>query len=175
MSIMGVRFIYFSGVREEITPELIEDGPSEVAGVGGPEPSVALGQLGQHLTGVSFLEIGDSVKSWPGQVDVPDDPDEREMFFYDHGIDPEATPEELEVALNDLRWGLSVVELKDQLRDALAAVPADDYRRVAEQWAAIEELRGLSVDEVLTVLGRLCSLARQAVGQKQHLYCWVML
>jgi hypothetical protein len=97
------------------------------------------------------------------------------MFFYDYGIDLDATPEELEEALREVRWGVFVGELNDQLRDALAAVPLDDHRRVAEQWAAIEELRGWSVEEVLAVLGDLCDLAREAVRHKQHLYCQVML
>ncbi|WP_433516075.1 hypothetical protein ACQP2T_11150 [Nonomuraea sp. CA-143628] len=62
---MGIRFAYFSGVREQITPELVER--SSPHAIGGPEPSVILGQLGEQLTGVSFLEIGEAVKTWRGR------------------------------------------------------------------------------------------------------------
>jgi hypothetical protein len=173
--IMGVRFEYFSGVREQITPKLVEDGPSQLDYVGGPDPSVALGLLGEQLTGVSFLEIGGSVKSWSRQVEVPGDPVEKDVFFYDHGLDPEATPEELEHALMELSWGVSIEELDDRMRDALAAVPHDGRRSVAGRWATIEELEGWSADEVLAVLVSLCTLARNAVEREHHLYCRTML
>jgi len=172
---MGVRFEYFSGVREQITPKLVEDGPYQLDYVGGPEPSVTLGRLGEQLTGLSFLEIGESVKSWSRQVEVPDDPVEKEVFFYDHGLDPEATPEELEHALMKLRWGVSIGELDDRMRDALAAVPHDGCRSVAGRWATIEELEGWPADDVLAVLVDLCALARNAVEREHHLYCRSML
>jgi hypothetical protein len=96
---MGVRFVYFSGVREQITPKLVEDGP----------------------------------------------------------------------------WGVSIGELNDRMRDALAAVPHDGCRSVAGRWATIEELAGWSADEVLAVLVDLCALARNAVEREHHLYCRSML
>ena len=172
---MGVRSEYFSGVREQITPELVEHGPSQLEYVGGPEPSVTLGWLGEQLTGVSFLEIGEAVKSWSRRLEVPDDPAEREVFFDEYALDPEAPSEELEQALMKLSWAVSIQELDDRMRDALATVPDDGYHSVAERWATIEELEGWSVDEALAVLMNLCALARNAVSRKHHLYCRSML
>ncbi|MFF5264901.1 hypothetical protein ACFY4C_38765 [Actinomadura viridis] len=172
---MGIRFCYFSCEQERITPGLVEDGPLALDFVGGPEPTVTLGQLGEQLTGISFLEVGKAVRSWHREINVPDDPVEKAAFFDEYGLDPQAPPDELELALLDLSWTVSVGQLDDRMRDALAAIPPDGRQAVAERWMTIEELDGLSSEAVQGALEGLCEVARHAVADGHHLYCWTML
>ncbi|GIG71329.1 hypothetical protein [Phytomonospora endophytica] len=63
---MGILTEYFTVDDDAVTPELIEHGPygllpeEDKLIAKGIDPVVMLGQLGEQLTGVDFLEIGGS-------------------------------------------------------------------------------------------------------------------
>lgn len=70
---MGVLTEYFTVADDRVTPEIIEHGPSGFVPddamllAKGIDPVVMLGQLGQQLTGVDFLEIGGSKRRGGGE------------------------------------------------------------------------------------------------------------
>src|SRR4051812_36377619 len=65
-----------------------------------------------------------------------------------------------------------VVTVTDALRDALAAVGEQGPRRVAEKWAATDELAGTTPEILAEALDQFALLARNAVERGHHLYCW---
>ena len=65
-----------------------------------------------------------------------------------------------------------VVTVTDTLRDSLGAAGAERLRQVAEPWAATEELAGAEPAMLVEVLEQFAALARRALEQGQHLYCW---
>lgn len=158
---MGVFTDYFVARREDITEELVTDGPdghvvaADLLRAKGADLPVMLGQLGEQLTGVSFLEIGEGAKHWSSHDGaVPSDPAEMAAFFEEQGP------------------GASVDELQDALRDAIAGIPPDDLLSVARKWATIDELAGTTAEEIAPFLEGLVALARRAVASDRHLYCW---
>lgn len=73
MSRMGVLTEYFTVAEDRLSREIITHGPSgcvpedDVLLAKGIDPVVMLGQLGQQLTGVDFLEIGQSQRCGGGE------------------------------------------------------------------------------------------------------------
>ena len=65
-----------------------------------------------------------------------------------------------------------VVTVTDTLRDALAVAGAERLRRVAVPWAATDELAGTTPATLGEALRQFAALARQALKQGHHLYCW---
>ncbi|HEY1178488.1 MAG TPA: hypothetical protein VGF17_20215, partial [Phytomonospora sp.] len=141
---------------------IIRGGPSQLVPeedlllAKGVDPVVMLGQLGEQLTGIGFLEIGGGARTWiptPAGVVVLEEADGASF-----------TPEYPVEA--------SVEEIKDALRDALAAIEPADVPAIAERWAGIEEMSGATGPDIEWFVTDLSVLARRAVATGRHLYCW---
>jgi hypothetical protein len=176
---MGGRQVYFAGVPGQIISQLVRNGPYDLVEVSvstaGIDPEISLGQLGEQLTGVSMWEIGKTVEAWSRPIEVPADPADRETLFAELGFPGKSSAKQLQRLLRQTQWSTYVVQLTDQLRDALAAVAPTDCQQVAARWNTTEELRSTPVDELLPIVQELGSLARTARNQDQRLYCWIML
>ena len=69
-----------------------------------------------------------------------------------------------------------ILQLSEELRDALAAAPASRLPAVAEQWVRTEEFWDqATAAEVLPFLGEVTALARRARQAGERLYCWMCL
>jgi hypothetical protein len=69
-----------------------------------------------------------------------------------------------------------VVQLSEELRDALADAQLSRLPAVAEQWVRTEEFWDqATAAEVLPFLGEVTALARRARQAGERLYCWVCL
>ena len=175
---MGVRQVYFAGLPEQITLQVIRNGPYDIGDcvpAAGIDPNVSLGQLGEQLTGISMWEIGETVRTWSRPTEVPDDPAERERLFAELGFPGKSSAKQLERLLRQAQWSTWVEQVPNRLRDALAAVAPTDYPQVAARWNTTEELSSIPADDLLHIVRHLGSLARTARDQDQYLYCWTML
>lgn len=160
---MGVFTEYFAAQREQITDELVEEGPfghiedDDLLQAKGIDPAVKLAQLGEQLTGTPFLEIGKETKDWASRATTPpEDPDELQAWLAEYA-----------------GAGASVYELRDELRDAIAAVADDELLPVARRWVTIEEFgRSTTAEDLRPFLGALRALCRRAQQNDLHLYCW---
>jgi hypothetical protein len=69
-----------------------------------------------------------------------------------------------------------IVQLSEELRDALADAQPSRLPTVAEQWVRTEEFwEQPPTTEVLPFLGEVTALARRARQAGERLYCWVCL
>jgi hypothetical protein len=68
--------------------------------------------------------------------------------------------------------GLSVTELGNAVRDALAGVPDADIPTVVTEWVQAEEFRGARIDDIEPLAEELIRLARRARDAGERLYCW---
>jgi hypothetical protein len=69
-----------------------------------------------------------------------------------------------------------IVQLSEELRDALAGAQPSRLPAVAEQWVRTEEFWDQPpAAEVLPFLGEVTALARRARQAGERLYCWVCL
>lgn len=86
---------------------------------------------------------------------------------------PETEVELLAMEGEDGPW---IVQLSEELRDALADASASRLPAVAEQWVRTEEFwEQPSAAEVLPFLGEVTALARRARQAGERLYCWICL
>jgi hypothetical protein len=108
------------------------------------------------------------------------------------GIDPEVMMRTLqslltEVPDDELPWGEMlamsddangpwIMQLSEELRDALADAQASRLPAVAEQWVRTEEFWDqATAAEVLPFLGEVTAMARRARQAGERLYCWSSL
>ena len=108
------------------------------------------------------------------------------------GIDPEVMMRTLqslltEVPYDELPWGEMlamsddangpwIMQLSEELRDALADAQASRLPAVAEQWVRTEEFWDqATAAEVLPFLGEVTAMARRARQAGERLYCWSSL
>jgi len=107
------------------------------------------------------------------------------------GFEPEVMMRTLQslltgVPYDELPWGELLAmegedgpwieQLSEELRDALAEVPAGRLPVVAERWVHTEEFwDGATAAEVLPFLGEVTALARRARQAGERLYCWSCL
>jgi hypothetical protein len=69
-----------------------------------------------------------------------------------------------------------IVQLSEELRDALADAQPSRLAAVAEQWVRTEEFGGqATATEVLPFLDEVTALARRARQADERLYCWMCL
>jgi hypothetical protein len=69
-----------------------------------------------------------------------------------------------------------IVQLSEELRDALAAAQPSQLPAVAEQWVRTEEFWDqATATDVLPFLGEVTALARRARQADERLYCWMCL
>jgi hypothetical protein len=69
-----------------------------------------------------------------------------------------------------------IVQLSEELRDALADAQVSRLPAVAEQWVRTEEFwERPPATEVLPFLGEVTALARRARQAGECLYCWICL
>lgn len=88
----------------------------------------------------------------------------------DHLIWPEGAEQDMEYE------GPWVTVLDDWARDVLAGIPAAQIPALAERWATIEEFSGHADPAFLSeALTDLITLATQARGHNESLYCWMSL
>jgi hypothetical protein len=86
----------------------------------------------------------------------------------------ELPPEEL-LAMEGVD-GPWIVQLSEELRDALADAQPSRLPTVAEQWVRTEEFWDqATATEVLPFLGEVTALARRARQAGERLYCWMCL
>jgi hypothetical protein len=86
---------------------------------------------------------------------------------------PEAEVELLAMEGEDGPW---IVQLSEELRDALADAQPSRLPAVAEQWVRAEEFwEQPPAAEVLPFLGEVTALARRARQADERLYCWICL
>jgi hypothetical protein len=86
---------------------------------------------------------------------------------------PEAEVELLVMEGEDGPW---IVQLSEELRDALADAQLSRLPAVAEQWVRTEEFwEQPPAAEVLSFLGEVTALARRARQAGERLYCWICL
>jgi hypothetical protein len=86
---------------------------------------------------------------------------------------PEAEVALLAVEGEDGPW---IVQLSEELRDALAGAQPSRLPAVAEQWVRTEEFwEQPPAAEVLPFLGEVTALARRARQADERLYCWIFL
>ncbi len=86
---------------------------------------------------------------------------------------PEAEVELLAMAGEDGPW---IVQLSEELRDALADAQRSRLPAVAEQWVRTEEFwEQPPAAEVLPFLGEVAALAGRARQAGERLYCWICL
>jgi hypothetical protein len=86
---------------------------------------------------------------------------------------PEAEVELLAMEGEDGPW---IVQLSEELRDALADAQPSRLPAVAEQWVRTEEFwEQPPAAEVLPFLGEVTALARRARQADERLYCWICL
>jgi hypothetical protein len=86
---------------------------------------------------------------------------------------PEAEVELLAMEGEDGPW---IVQLSEELRDALADAQPSRLPAVAEQWVRTEEFwEQPPAAEVLPFLGEVTALARRARQADECLYCWICL
>ena len=91
------------------------------------------------------------------------------------GVPYEELPEAELLAMEgeDGPW---IVQLSEELRDALADAQASRLPAVAERWVRTEEFWDQATTaEVLPFLGEVTALARRARQAGERLYCWVCL
>jgi hypothetical protein len=91
------------------------------------------------------------------------------------GVPYEALPEAELLAMEgeDGPW---IVQLSEELRDALADAQASRLPAVAERWVRTEEFWDQATTaEVLPFLGEVTALARRARQAGERLYCWICL
>jgi hypothetical protein len=108
------------------------------------------------------------------------------------GIDPEVMMRTLQSVLtgvpyDELPWGEMlamsddangpwIMQLSEELRDALADAQASRLPAVAEQWVRTEEFWDqATAAEVLPFLGEVTAMARRARQAGERLYCWSSL
>jgi hypothetical protein len=108
------------------------------------------------------------------------------------GIDPEVMMRTLQslltgVPYDELPWGEMlamsddengpwIMQLSEELRDALADAQASRLPAVAEQWVRTEEFWDQpTAAEVLPFLGEVTAMARGARQAGERLYCWSSL
>jgi hypothetical protein len=108
------------------------------------------------------------------------------------GIDPEVMMRTLQslltgVPYDELPWGEMlamsddangpwIMQLSEELRDALADAQASRLPAVAEQWLGTEEFWDqATAAEVLPFLGEVTAMARRARQAGERLYCWSSL
>ncbi len=84
-----------------------------------------------------------------------------------------ASEELLAMVGEDGPW---IVQLSEELRDALADAQLGRLPAVAEQWVRTEEFwEQPPAAEVLPFLGEVTALARRARRAGERLYCWICL
>jgi hypothetical protein len=91
------------------------------------------------------------------------------------GVPYEELPEAELVAMEgeDGPW---IVQLSEELRDALADAQASRLPVVAERWVRTEEFWDqATATEVLPFLGEVTALAGRARQAGERLYCWICL
>jgi hypothetical protein len=91
------------------------------------------------------------------------------------GVPYDELPEAELVAMEgeDGPW---ILQLSEELRDALADAPARRLPAVAEQWVRTEEFwEHPPGTEVVPFLGEVTALARRAQQAGECLYCWICL
>ena len=108
------------------------------------------------------------------------------------GIDPEVMMRTLQslltgVPYDELPWGEMlamsddadgpwIMQLSEELRDALADAQASRLPAVAQQWVRTEEFWDqATAAEVLPFLGEVTAMARRARQAGERLYCWSSL
>jgi hypothetical protein len=93
------------------------------------------------------------------------------------GVPYEELPsEELELLAMEGEDGPWIVQLSEELRDALADAQLGRLPAVAEQWVRTEEFwEQPPAAEVLPFLGEVTALARRARQAGERLYCWICL
>jgi hypothetical protein len=86
---------------------------------------------------------------------------------------PEAEVELLAMEGEDGPW---IVQLSEELRDALADAQPSRLPAVAAQWVRTEEFwEQPPAAEVLPFLGEVTALARRTRQADERLYCWICL
>jgi hypothetical protein len=91
------------------------------------------------------------------------------------GVPYDELPSEELVAMEgeDGPW---IVQLSEELRDALADAQLSRLPAVAERWVRTEEFwEQATAAEVLPFLGEVTALARRARQAGERLYCWICL
>ena len=91
------------------------------------------------------------------------------------GVPYEELPEAELLAMEgeDGPW---IVQLSEELRDALADAQASRLPAVAERWVRTEEFWDQATTaEVLPFLGEVTALAGRARQASERLYCWICL
>ncbi|WP_182888079.1 hypothetical protein [Microbispora sp. H10885] len=153
---MGIFFDYFrAGTDDEALavhdwpagPTCPPEGtePKDSVEIKGIDPHVMMGTLEALLTGHRYEDITDR----PGHA--------RELTISDEG-------------------GQAVFALADEFAVALAAAGDEEIRAVADPWSRTEEFWGnADPAELAEIVSDLRDLAVRAVGQEQHLYCWMSL
>jgi hypothetical protein len=169
---VGVIYDYFVAPGDEAAATVIDR-------VGGPGSPGSHGSSGVGIFRRHRKEVAGSGRAY--------------QTVSDTGIDPVVqcgTLEELltgrpyEDVEEDPRWGHAlavkndgerlVLTLTDDLVAALAGAGPDDLALVADPWAQTEEFWGTcDARELTAVLMQLASLARDARGRGENLYCWV--
>ena len=91
------------------------------------------------------------------------------------GMPYEELPEGELLAMEDAD-GPWIVQLSEELRDALAAARPSRLPAVAERWVRTEEFWDrATATEVLPFLGEVTALVRRARQADERLYCWMCL
>jgi hypothetical protein len=91
------------------------------------------------------------------------------------GVPYEELPE-AELLAMEGKDGPWIVQLSEELRDALADAQASRLPAVAERWVRTEEFWDQATTaEVLPFLGEVTALARRARQAGERLYCWICL
>lgn len=145
---MGLLIDYYLAPDDDAAVAVIEGGPGgrlEALLDTGIEPSVNLAMYVELLTGRTFDEQLEAPECFP----VLAEGDDGEVLVF--GID-------------------------DGFVRALAEADPETVQRLAVPWAEIEEFDDRGDPEHLAdFLSRLQVLARKAVAEGQHLYCWLSL
>lgn len=81
-----------------------------------------------------------------------------------------------ELVATEAEDGPWIMQLSEELRDALADAQPSRLPAVAEQWVRTEEFwEEPTADDVLPFLGELTALAGRARQAGERLYCWICL
>lgn len=147
--VMAIVSDFFAASPHELTPEVLQQGPT------GTFPFIARTSL-TTLALASLLPIvrGGSLDDGDAVLAGMDE-------FEDVGAGGPEGP-----------W---LNRFPDALRLALAAASEDDIAVYAARWAEAEELAGIDLDTVTSLLQDLCSLARAPPAPGKELYLWVNL
>ncbi len=92
------------------------------------------------------------------------------------GVPYDKLPSSEELLAMESEDGPWIVQLSEELRDALADAQLSRLPAVAEQWVRTQEFwEQPPATEVLPFLGEVTALARRARQAGERLYCWICL